>query len=63
MAIEVGKEAEYVGHRLNDIVFFCECTAPVDENDWADYAKAVLNLIKRSAREAQTAMVVLQPPR
>ncbi len=59
MTFEAGKEAEFIGHRLNDIVFFCECTAPVSEQGWADYAKDVLKLIKQSATDAQAALKVI----
>lgn len=59
MKVEAGKEIEFVGYRLTDIVFLCENTAPVDEHGWEEYSKDLLRMIARSAREAQTAMNAL----
>ncbi len=55
MSIEVGKEVEFIGYRLADIVYLSEKTAPVDDGDWKGYAESLRVLIARQAREAQTA--------
>lgn len=59
MRMEAGKEKEFIGHRLSDILWLAEKTAPVDKNDWEGYAKSMCNLIARQAREAQTALQVM----
>lgn len=57
--IEVGKEVEFIGYRLNDIIYLAENTKPVDESDWKGYAQSMMVLMAREAREAKTALDVL----
>jgi hypothetical protein len=57
--IEVGKEIEFARHRLNDIIYLAEQTAPVDKADWEGYARSIRNLIASQARQAITALTVL----
>jgi hypothetical protein len=62
MRLEVGKEAEFIGHRLSDIIYIAEHTAPVDKSDWEGYARSMCKLIARQAREAQNALSVISGP-
>jgi len=62
LSVQIGKEKEFIGHRLNDIIFLAEKTTPV-ENDWEGYAKACLHMIARQAREARTLLEIAPPPR
>lgn len=55
MRFETGREIEFAKHRLNDIVFFCEKTQPVD-GDWESYAKQAMNMIASQARDAMSAL-------
>lgn len=57
--IEVGKEAEFIGYRLSDIIYLAENTRPVDEADWKGYAKSMMTLMARQARMAQAALAVI----
>jgi hypothetical protein len=61
MHLKKGTELEFVAHRLNDIVFFCENTKPVDGASWEDYAQSCFRLIANSAREAQSALNLVKP--
>lgn len=58
MRIEVGKELEFVRHRLRDIAYLAEQTAPIDKNDWETYAKSIGNLIAQQAQQALTALTL-----
>lgn len=58
LRIEVGKELEFVRHRLSDIVYLAEKTAPVDQADWEGYARALRNIIAGQAKKAITALEV-----
>lgn len=57
--VEAGKEAEFIGYRLNDIIYLAENTRPTDEADWKGYAQSMMVLLARQARMAQTALVAL----
>ena len=59
MRLEAGKEKEFIGYRLSDIIYLAENTVPVDKNDWEGYAKSMCNLIAQQAREAQNALSVM----
>lgn len=59
MKTEVGKEIEFVQHRLSTIVYLAEKTAPVDDADWEGYARSMRNLIAREAHEALAALQVI----
>ena len=59
MLLEAGKEKEFIGHRLTDIIFFAEKTEPVN-GDWEGYAKELCKLVRQSAIDAQTALAVLK---
>lgn len=59
MKVESGKEKEFIGYRLADIIYLAEKTAPVDDGDWKGYAESLRNLIARQAREAQNALAVM----
>lgn len=54
--------AEKLGHRLSDIVFFCERTAPVDGKPDEDYVAELKRFISKAAKEAQSHVVALRSP-
>jgi hypothetical protein len=58
MRIEAGKELEFIGHRLVDVIFFAEKTEPVN-GDLEGYMRECLKMIAQSARDAQTALTLL----
>lgn len=59
MLLEAGKEREFIGHRLADLIFFAEKTQPVND-DWEGYAKQLCRMVASSARDAQIALAVLK---
>lgn len=64
MRIEIGKENQFLRHRLNDVIFLAEQTEPVDSRyfgilDWEGYAKANNKFIAQQAREALAALDAL----
>lgn len=62
MQIEVGKEVEFAGHRLSDIIYLVENTRPVD-GDWEEYAKQLARMLADQARQAKSALAVIPGPR
>jgi hypothetical protein len=62
MRVQEGKEMDFIGHRLNDIIYLAENTRPVSQEDWQGYAQSMMRLIATQARQAQTALTVLSLP-
>jgi len=62
MRVQEGRELDFIGYRLRDIVYLAEQTKPVNQDDWRGYAESILRIISNQARDAQVALTALSLP-
>jgi len=59
MRVQEGKEMDFIGYKLNDIIYLAEQTEPARQDDWQAYAQSILRIIAREARDAKAALTAL----
>lgn len=58
--VEVGKEAEFIGHRLNDIIYLLNKTKPVRWWRFRQYHNSVVRITTSQAEQALKYVEILK---